>query len=71
MSERLDVRGLSCPQPVVETRNMMKKIGTGIFKVLVDTGTARDNISRMAVKNGWKVEIKEENDEFILTLSKL
>lgn len=70
MSERVDARGLSCPQPVVLTRNKMKEMGRGIFEVIVETGTSRDNIIRLANHEGWNIEVKEEGDEYILILSK-
>ena len=70
MTERIDARGLSCPQPVVLTKNRMKEVGKGTFEVIVDTGTSRDNITRLANHEGWKIEVKKEGDEFILILSK-
>lgn len=70
MSDRVDARGLSCPQPVVLTRNKMEEMGKGTFEVLVDTGTSRDNISRLAGNAGWSISVKEEGDEFVLTLRK-
>ena len=70
MAEQIDARGLSCPQPVVLTRNKMKEMGEGIFEVIVDTGTSRDNITRLANREEWKIEVKEDGDEFILVLSK-
>jgi TusA-related sulfurtransferase len=70
MTERIDARGLSCPQPVVLTKNKMKEIGKGTFEVIVETGTSRDNITRLANYEGWNIKVKEESDEFILTLSK-
>ncbi len=71
MDKRIDARGLSCPQPVVLTRNKMMELGKGVFEVIVDTGTSRDNISRLAAHEGWKIKIKkDEGDQFLLTLSK-
>jgi len=70
MSEQVDARGLSCPQPVVVTRKKMDQIGKGTIEVMVDTATARDNIERMATNQGWQVEIKEKEDEFLLILIK-
>ena len=70
MTERIDARGLSCPQPVVLTKNKMKEIGKGTFEVIVETGTSRDNITRLANNEGWNIKVQEEGDEFILTLSK-
>ncbi len=70
MNKNIDVRGLSCPLPVVAVRKELQKIKKGILEVLVDTGTARDNIKRMATNEGWKVEVKEEGDEYLLLISK-
>ena len=70
MSEQIDARGLSCPQPVVVTHNKMDQIGKGTIEVTVDTATARDNIERMAINQGWQVEVKEKEDEFLLMLTK-
>lgn len=70
--ERLDCRGLSCPLPVVETRKYLEKLSSGgKLEVLVDTGTARDNVSRLAARKGCQVEVREtENEEFILTITR-
>lgn len=68
--ERIDVRGLSCPQPVVMTKMHMEKVASGEFEVLADTGTARDNISRLAGNAGWAVSARAEGEDIVLTLKK-
>jgi len=70
MSEQVDARGLSCPQPVVITRKKMDQISEGTIEVLVDTATSRDNVTRMATNQGWQVEVKEKDEEFLLILTK-
>ena len=70
MSARIDARGLSCPTPVVQTINMIKKGEYSIFEVIVDTGTSRDNITRLANNEGWDIEVKEESGDFVLILTK-
>jgi len=70
MSEKIDVCGLSCPQPVIETRKKLMQMGNGVLEVVVDTGTSRDNVKRMAEKEGWSVEVNEKEEEVILTLTK-
>jgi tRNA 2-thiouridine synthesizing protein A len=70
MSEKIDVRGLSCPLPVVAVRNKLLEMKKGILEVLVDIGTSKDNITRMATNTDWKVEVKEEGEEYLLTISK-
>lgn len=70
MAEKLDMRGLSCPQPVFETKKKIELMGSGTLEVLVDSGASRDNVTRLAESKGWNVSIKEQDDEFTLTLSK-
>jgi tRNA 2-thiouridine synthesizing protein A len=70
MTEKIDVRGLSCPQPVMESQRKMSQMTGGVLEVYVDSGTARDNVSRMAKKKGWSVKVDDAPDGFVLTLSK-
>jgi tRNA 2-thiouridine synthesizing protein A len=56
----IDARGLSCPQPVMLVKNSLKNIEKGTVEVLVDSGTARDNVSRLAKNSGWRVTINEQ-----------
>jgi len=70
MATTVDARGLSCPQPVILTRKAMKKAGQGPIEVLVETGTSCDNVSRMARKEGWQVEVLEVEGGFKLVLNK-
>ena len=69
MKNSVDARGLSCPQPVILAQ---KAIANDSFpiEVTVDTITARENIYRMAKKQGCKVEIIQQDDEFKLVISK-
>lgn len=70
MEHKIDTRGLSCPLPVVATRKKLLEMNSGILEVLTDTGTSRDNITRMAVNAGWKVEVQEKYGEYLLTILK-
>jgi len=70
MVDKIDARGLSCPQPVILTNRKIKELGKGVFEILVDTDTSRENISRLAQQTGWNVEVKRENDDYCLVLRK-
>ena len=70
MADTLDTRGLSCPQPVILTNKKTKEIGKGIFQVLVDTETSKENISRLAQQLGWAVEVKQEKEEYQIILKR-
>ncbi len=56
----IDAQGLSCPQPVVLTKRALDEIAAGQITVLVDSETARDNVSRMASTSGCSVNILEK-----------
>ena len=58
----IDARGLSCPEPVILTHQAIQKLGKGTIEVLVDTGTAKDNVTRMGKSSGWKVDVKNQPD---------
>ena len=67
----LDARGLSCPQPALQTQQFLKQLTGGTVEVLVDSGTSRDNVTRIAKKAGWSVEIETKPGEgFRLVLKK-
>ena len=67
----VDARGLSCPQPVLLAQAAIKGINSGVVRVLVDSGTAGDNVTRIAKKSGWKAETREQPDGVIqITLSR-
>jgi len=56
MSDMVDARGLSCPQPVMLTMEKIKKVKKGEIAILVDTDTSKENVSRAATSQGWKVK---------------
>ena len=70
MTENVDARGLSCPQPVILTRRMLQQTGVSEVVVLVDTMTQVYNCTRAAEKLGWQAEYQEKGDALELTLRK-
>lgn len=69
--EIVDARGLSCPQPVMLASKAINKLNKGAIEVLVDSGTARDNVSRLAKNSGWAVTIEEKPEgNFRMVLKK-
>jgi len=70
MAEKVDARGLSCPQPVINAHKKMREMESGTFEVLVDTTTSRDNVTRMATREGWNVEVRDEGEDILLVLRK-
>ena len=71
MANVVDARGLSCPQPVIMTVNEIKKMGQGEITVLVDTDTARENVSRATNSQGWSVlEIEPDDGGYKIKIGK-
>ena len=70
MVDKIDARGLSCPQPVILANKKIKEMGKGVFEVLVDTDTSKENISRLAQQSGWAVEVKKVEEDYCLLLKK-
>jgi tRNA 2-thiouridine synthesizing protein A len=70
MTENVDARGLSCPQPVIMTRQALQQTSGNQVVVLVDTMTQVHNCTRAAEKLGWQAEYEEKGGVFELTLRK-
>lgn len=70
MADIIDARGLSCPQPVILTNKKIKELGKGVFEVLVDTDTSKENVSRLAQQSGWYVEVNRVDKDYRLVLKK-
>lgn len=69
MSNIVDARGLSCPQPVMMTINQIKKIKKGGLVIIVDTDTAKENVSRAVESQGWEVtDVQPENEGYRITV---
>jgi len=67
----VDARGLSCPQPVLLAQAAIRNMKNGVVQVLVDSGTARDNVTRVAKKSGWNAKIEEQANGVVkITLSR-
>ncbi|MGI6367628.1 MAG: sulfurtransferase TusA family protein [Anaerolineae bacterium] len=66
----VDARGYSCPQPVIMVRKALGQLNQGPLRVLVDGATSRDNVTRLAQREGLSVESQATADggfELLLT----
>jgi TusA-related sulfurtransferase len=71
MSDTIDARGLSCPQPVLLTLNAVKTAAENEIFVLVDTDTSVENITRAVGKQGWHVTgTQSQADGFKITVTR-
>lgn len=71
MSNIVDARGLSCPQPVLMTLDAIKKGEAAELTVMVDTDTSKENVSRVAASQGWTVaDVSEDSGGYRVTIKK-
>jgi tRNA 2-thiouridine synthesizing protein A len=68
--KKVDARGLSCPQPVIETKKVLDNASGGRVEVLVDTVTSRENVMRFGENAGWKCRFEEDGEGFKVILEK-
>jgi TusA-related sulfurtransferase len=72
MDKVIDARGLSCPQPVILTLDTIKNLDKGEVEILVDTDTAKENVTRAVKSKGWQIkEIKEEGEAYRIAALKV
>lgn len=67
--EKLDARGLSCPEPVIMIRKAMLSGGTG-YEMTVDNLASQENVTRYAQHQGYTVSVTEQGGEYTLTMTK-
>lgn len=66
---KLDARGLSCPEPVIMIRKaMMSK--EAAYEIIVDNVTSKENVTRFAEHQGYHVSVSEADGEFTLSITK-
>lgn len=75
MSTTIDTRGLSCPQPVLMFMDAVKSGNKDEIIVLSDSDASKENVSRAAENQNYKVKNIEEHvegqvNEYKITLIK-
>ncbi|MBW1807441.1 MAG: sulfurtransferase-like selenium metabolism protein YedF [Deltaproteobacteria bacterium] len=63
----LDMRGRTCPEPVVETGKALSDNDIVKLIIIVDNDAAVENVQRMVTSKGWSSTVeKKSDDEFIV-----
>ena len=66
----VDVRGLSCPIPVVRTKKAIEENPNQPLTVLVETAVSKENVSRLAQSKKYGVKVEEvAGDEYRVLLT--
>ena len=65
----VDVRGFSCPIPVVKTKKAIEENPKEKVTVLVESAVSKENVSRLAQSKGYSVKVEEVSGEYRLVLT--
>lgn len=69
--QKLDCRGIACPEPVFMTQEKLWAMEQGSLEVIVNDPKARHNVTETAEREGWAVNISDKDDgESVLTITK-
>jgi TusA-related sulfurtransferase len=73
IDEELDTRGLYCPEPLFEVRNLSETLKEGqCFKVIADDPAAEEDLKRWAKRTGTEiVEFSKDGDDLIFIFKKM
>jgi len=61
----IDARGMSCPQPVLMTKNALKN-NLDTIEILVDNETARGNVERYLSHEGFTVDFQNQDEDILI-----
>ena len=69
MTVEVDVRGFSCPIPIVRTKKAIEENPKEELTVLVETEVSKENVSRLARNEGYSVKVEDTSDGYRLLLT--
>ena len=67
MTTELDCRGLACPAPVLQTKELIEKEHPRVIKVTVDNLAAKENVSRFLKSQSFEVAVQTDSSDFHVT----
>ncbi len=70
MNEKIDLRGLRCPEPVIATKKVLDKKEIDLVEVLVDDDVCVANLERLARSLKAVCDVTDHNGYFSVNISK-
>jgi len=67
MVREINCRGLACPAPVLQTKDVLENEHPGVIKVVVDNEASKENVSRFMKTQHLDVEIEQVGSDFHIT----
>jgi TusA-related sulfurtransferase len=73
IDSELDTRGLYCPEPLFEVRNLSETLDAGqCFKVFADDPAAEEDLKRWAKRTDTKiVEFSKDGNDLVFIFKKM
>ena len=68
MTKKIDLRGYSCPIPLLRTRDAL--VGCDDLSVIIDEPAARENILKYAASPNFKGDCRDGKEEWTLHIVK-
>lgn len=68
MVKEVDVRGLSCPFPVIKVKKALDEGGKESILVIIDTEVSVENISRLVRSRGHDFKVEKNEDIYHLLI---
>jgi selenium metabolism protein YedF len=65
--KEIDCRGLSCPAPVLKTKEAIEKAGLTSITVIVDNEVAKENVSRFLKTKNFSTAIRKDGNNFYIS----
>ncbi len=64
----VDNRGLSCPEPVINTKRALDEGGREPIVSIVDSEAAKNNVLKFARSQGFRTDVRQEGTAFFITI---
>ncbi|MGL5089017.1 MAG: sulfurtransferase-like selenium metabolism protein YedF [Cetobacterium sp.] len=67
---KVNALGLTCPMPVILTKNALKSLAEGSIEVIVDNKISKENIEKFSKEMGYFFNTKFDGDIFYIEITK-
>jgi len=66
----IDARGLACPAPVLETKNILETDNPDTIRITVDNPAAQQNVQRFLESRGFETLLEQQGDDYFISGSR-
>jgi selenium metabolism protein YedF len=64
MAKELDCRGMACPAPVLQTRQMIENENLPEIRIVVDNPASKENVLRFLESQKFEVSLEQKGSDF-------